>query len=470
MTNKIQIWIVILLAISTSVLQAQDDPYAYLLERADKAINADDPESALIFYNEIYDHAKAQDSAVYQRIALFRIARMHFWLGDYDTSAEIYEFLLASILDATDYQIALAGLMNSLSYDNKPFMAYHIGQIKNPEKIDQQDLILANARAALWSNKPFAAEQWLVDADLDSNIQLQNLEFFTAQESAAYVIEPYFRYEHDTDDLTIYKTGVKASHRWNAQQSSSVLAAYHQYSQYDKVAHGEMVGVSQIMHLFDKTVHLGIGLNAVDFNTGWSPWTGLIDLFYQAEDEWAFNVYADKSLVDTYLAVENEITVDAYGVDLFYLPNYRTTFTLSPYYKHFSDGNDRMGVTASSDILLWPSFGFGIRPQMRYFEDSAQIANNSYFNPSEYAEANLFLTLERWLLPTVSWYIEAGPGYQNTHPGEDGPTYLVEGGISGAINEITYVSAFVGYNNASYSSASGYSNTYGGIAVTIAFD
>jgi hypothetical protein len=282
-------------------------------------------------------------------------------------------------------------------------------------------------------------------------------------------VQPYVRYEHDTDDLTIIKTGANATHRWNAQQSSNLLAAYHQYSQDNQSANGEIVGFSQIMQLIDDTTHIGVGLNAVNFNTGWSPWTGFADLFYQSQDEWALNLYVDKSLVDTYLAVENEITVNSYGVDLFYIPNYRVQFTLSPYYKHFTDGNDRWGFTASSDVLLWPSLGVGIRPQVRYFEDSEQMDNKSYFNPSQYKEANLFVTVQRYILPTWSWYIEAGPGYQNTSPGEDGPTYLAEGGLSFAIHEISHVNAFVGYNNASYSSASGYSNSYAGMSLTIAF-
>ncbi|MGA2655367.1 MAG: hypothetical protein ABSF18_05265 [Gammaproteobacteria bacterium] len=444
--------------------------YIDLLSHASEAIDANDPITALDIYHDLHLSAKTNQSETYQRIALFRIARIQMWLGDYDAASEIYKSLLASDLDATDYQIALAGLVDSLSYNDKSFTADEVADNNNPEQVDNPDLIIANARAALWSNQPYKAKSWLEDYEGESSLAFQNLDFFTNQAAANYFIEPYFRFEHDTDDLTIYKTGMSAGHRWNKTQTSNLLAAYQQYNQNADSAHGEILGVSQIMHLIEQTLHLGVGINAIHFDTDWSPWTGFVDLFYQAQDEWAVNLYADKSLVDTYYAVANEITVNSYGVDLFYMPNYRTQFSLSPYYKNFTDGNARYGITASSDILLWPSFGLGVRPQVRYFEDSKQLDTNNYFNPSEYIEGNLFLTLQQWILPTWSWYVEAGPGYQNTHPGEDGMTYLAEGGVSGAITDITYLNAFVGYTNASYSSASGYSNSYAGIAFTIAFD
>ena len=87
-----------------------------LIASGDASAFRDDPLGALYFYRVAYVNAHDKNDILFQRIALFKLAKMQLWLGLYKDASNSYKLLLVLKLEPLEYELALAGLIKSLNY------------------------------------------------------------------------------------------------------------------------------------------------------------------------------------------------------------------------------------------------------------------------------------------------------------------------------------------------------------------
>ena len=91
-------------------------------------------------------------------IALFGIARMQFWLGNYYRALSSYQRILNGPTNGYNAELATAGLVKSLAYADRPIKGYR--SIPDTLEFTTPNMVVAAAQATLWADQ----------ADLTKNI------------------------------------------------------------------------------------------------------------------------------------------------------------------------------------------------------------------------------------------------------------------------------------------------------------
>lgn len=114
---------------------------------AESMASHDNPKLALIYYQKALELSKNPRE---KTNALYGIAKMQFWLGRYVRAARTYRLLLTYKLNPRQYELALAGLVKSLAYYDRPRQAYR--SIPHNFTMTTPDLTIAAAQASSWAN------------------------------------------------------------------------------------------------------------------------------------------------------------------------------------------------------------------------------------------------------------------------------------------------------------------------------
>lgn len=439
-----------------------------LVAIAQTSASRDQPQKALDFYQQAL--ATAGDSKTKQRVALFGIARMQVWLGNYRDAERIYRLLLVEKLGRDDYEIALAGLAKSLLYQDKVLAAYHV--IPKDFNYTNPEMLLSATQATLWVGYPIATKRLLLSHQnlmnevpplsyLGRNFLATKRDVFFA--AANHIIAPTFYMENDSDDLTIKKYNLGYSHPFTENSRTALVVGKAEYSQkiFDKIDATSIFA----NHTWRQNENLNylLGVGSVNYE-GQNPvlWAGEIN--YVPNDKFSFQVNNQQELVETVIALRRKNYANKTAVRLTYRPINSLFFSGALFSLHYSDKNNRNGFFASADYFLSNEYGVWTEFRVRGYTDS-KTDTIGYFNPDSFYEASVLLKIDRRWFNNWRYYLHGGLGNQMVQPGGSSMTQYLSAGIRGTVTDNLWLNIFGGYTNSGFNNPSGYVRRYVGASL-----
>lgn len=444
-------------------LIAERPTFSACLGAARASAVADEPESALRYYRHALDIAG--DNAMERRLSLFGIARMLMWLERYQEAEKTYEELLSHPLSKEDHAVAAAGQVRSLAFQDKPMRAYRIASAgSEPSSSERVEL----ARSALWAGWPDKAEEMLrPEIVLEPDTRMaRELEALRSDVHAqmANPVELHGEYISDSDDLRIRKSELAARMKISAIADLGLAVQNQGFEQHDQHLAMNSLQARYSSRPAD-TFWLSFQAGPAKYGE-WRTalWSG--SMVYHPNDETRYELFISREAVETFLALNDHITLDTAVMTAAYTPVSKILLSASLYRQSFSDDNDRLGGTVKFAVPVSRRVGLDVQLRARYFEDS-RTDTIGYFNPVRFHEENLLLAFDKRLGSDWRFSALAGPGIQNTSPGDGSTnTLLAEASLRGRIVNGLSLSLDYGYSNSAVASSSGYRRNYAGITLS----
>lgn len=463
-------------------LIAQKPSYDTYVLAGQASAMCDQPKQSLEYYKEALNRAK--QNKLKQRIALFGMGKMQMWLDDYKGTEQTYRRLLTMKMNKTDHELALAGLVKALAYQDKPMQAYSLV----PQNIHYRtpEMVVAASQAAFWSGWADKSKN-ILDANtkLINSIEpgwylrndLKEIEYEIAAANAENTVTPAFDFEHDNDGLTILHYNTAYSRRFTPDFTAGFIAHHstiRQSSKDDSEAGGTIEANGLFLQSFwqqnDYLSYL-VNFGSIDYES-WHPALWSANVFYTPNDTFSFSLLNQQEAIETIDAINNHIYSNTSAIGVNYNPFYRLRFATSLSYESFSDSNNREGYYATANYLIFDSLGLGAGLRVRGFWDS-KTDTVGYFNPKNLHEQDLILTLSRRLVTNWRYYIDLGViGHQTINPGDTSYPQFAEAGIRGFITKFLLLNAYLGISNSDFDSISGsggYRRTYGAASLSVFF-
>lgn len=445
------------------VLIAERPSFSACLGAARASALADRPQDALGYYCQSLEIA---DNATERRVSLFGIARMLMWLERYAEAESIYRELLSQPLSNEDHAVAAAGLVRSLSFQDKPMRAYgSVPQGAGLEFSPAERMELA--RSALWAGWPDKAAEMLqqeIPVEPDTRMA-RELEILRSDVHAeiANPVNLHGEFISDSDDMRIRKSELAAGKRFSNAGMFNLLMQHQGFEQHDQQLTMNSLQArysSRVEDAFWFFVQAGPA-KYDDWRT--ALWSG--NAVYQPNDEIRYEAFIGREAVETFDALNRHITLDTAGLTAAYTPVGRFLLAGALYRQSFSDDNNRLGGTGRIVTPISERMGLDVQLRARYFEDSRTDATG-YFNPERFHEEQLLLALNRRLDSNWRLYALAGPGIQNTSPGDGSKTTLLaEVSLRGKVVRSVSINLDYGYSNSAFASSSGYRRQFSGMTL-----
>lgn len=445
----------------------------YMLAAQSMAME-NNPEKALGFYkNALYISTNSIDKIA----ALYGVAKIQFWLGHYVAAGKTYQLLLECNLNKQEYELALAGYVKSLSYYNRPRLAYK--KIPTSLQFTIPELVIAASQASLWSGWPDITKNYLTvyqpiikNVNLNSGLgrDLQDLSWQTKLVTSPHVLTPAFFYSLDSEHFEKKQSSLDYSHYWNRYAQTTVGLEYIDYTQTapnrlnaEGVRLGQTIQATRALTLAGQIEPLAFKHRAFSSTPNWNPllWKGGVS--YTPNDYVSTQVGALKEIIETFPAFNHEITDNQYAVSLTLNPfpyvSVNGAFTTNK----FSDENAKNGYYLSSAVQILPNIGLSAVGSYR--EYGVKFKSPYYFSPYNYKTGSFLLKLGRKLGPTWHYYLDGGLGRQfivaqKNDARAASPTYQWGLGFTGPLTpclilnayfaDLRQVSAFLGSPNYHY--------------------
>jgi hypothetical protein len=135
----------------------------------------------------------------------------------------------------------------------------------------------------------------------------------------------------------------------------------------------------------------------------------------------------DKSLLDTFAAFDNDISVTTLSSTADFLLTNKITLIAGADSRSFSDGNERLGLIAKG-ILMLPIEGLSLQVWHRQFRDT-KLDPGGYFNPVTINFQRYLLSYRKGLIKHIRLSIKAGPGTQQVNDDQRTNTVYLEAGL-----------------------------------------
>jgi tetratricopeptide (TPR) repeat protein len=455
-------------ALATDV--AATASFRQLLAFAQASASANQPATALSYYVLALHAARTDETQ--QRVALFGIGHMLLWLGRYGESERVYRQLLASNLSSEDRQTALAGLVESLSYDGRPMVAYAVGS--SEKSALNQELVIATAEAATDANWPDKARELLnLDAaslgELDSNSRLA-AQLRSVRRAIGNDLGPLATLDYtessDSDGLRIDTADAQI-----LMPAGTVTAAYLLYdrsflAQNTWSAQGDRATLGASSRLGDHTwVRASFGSQSYP---GWQTGTYDASASLRPNDRYGFEAFGSRDIVETQTALAQHLTGSLAGFDGDSTLGQRTTGFGEVYRENFSDGNRRIGLSGKVGLGIDDSIGLSGAVRWRSFSDNL-FGSNAYFDPWHYGALDALITETRRLGEAWRFSVTGGLGRQGVDPGDISTTESYEASMNGYSRGCVSGQAVFGYSNSALASSSGYQRHYTALSVNCTF-
>ncbi|RUR08131.1 lipopolysaccharide assembly protein LapB [Legionella sp. km772] len=440
-------------------------------------------QQALEYYQSAFQHS-ANDKQ--QKTALLGIARMQFWLAQYVRAKDTFTRLLHYNLSAQEYQKALAGLVKSYAYYDRPQKAYQ--QIPSTLVFKAPELIIAAAQASSWAGWSDISKTILHDyqpvlegSDLSSGLtkDWQDLIWQTDLDTWPNIISPTFFASRDTETFHKKQVTLDYRHYWSYAAQTSFGPEFIDYSQYNFYALNatgfylsQSIQPNRHLSLIGKIEPMAYKDQTVLQHPSWNPVLWMAKGTVNPNDYIKLNLLAQKEIIETFPAFYNRISDNQYA----------GTLTLSPlaYLKldgslsrlNISDDNIRQGYFLATTLVANPDLGLSTTFIYRGF--SNEFKSPDYFSPHQYKEKKILLRLGRRLGATWHYYLDGGLGRQYITPlvnseTNSSPTYQWGMGINGPLTKHLFVTFY--YINTHQASAFidsvGYAYQCGGLSFNL---
>ncbi|WP_160264725.1 tetratricopeptide repeat protein [Legionella norrlandica] len=441
------------------------------------------PDRALYFYKQAFSVAS---NASEQVKALFGIAKMQFWLAWYVRAQKSYRLLLQYKLSPTDYELALAGLVKSLAYYDRPRLAYQM--IPNGFNFTTPQAVIAASQATLWANwadvtKDILEKYYPITSKINLNSglgkDLLDLRWQTNLATWPNVVMPSVFVSEDSETFNKRRTTLEYTHYWSQQAQTFLGPDYIRYKQHESFkldAKGFYIG--QILRPTRHLIFKG-RMEPIEYinmtpsqRNHWNPFLWGLDGTYTPNDYVSVQLLTQKEVIETFPAFNHQITDNLYSASLNLNPLPYVKFNGAYSKLNMSDTNSRDGYFLSSSILIIPDLGVTVVGALREFSNKFRSPN--YFSPHEYMEKKILLKLGRRLGATWHYYLDGGVGRQYITPDPDStttssPTYQWGLGINGPITKCLFFTAYYAniHQASAFINSPDYSYQYGEISLNL---
>lgn len=463
-------------------LDSEPNTNLYLIA-ADSMSSTDNPQKALYYYQQALQSSK---HVIDKKYALFGIAKMQFWLGQYVRAGKTYRLLLTYHLNAKEHQLALAGLVKSLAYYDRPRSAYHL--IPNDLMFTTPELVIAASQASSWSNWSDITKSTLIKYQpitktipLQSSLgkDLQDLTWQTKLATGPNVITPSVFYSHDSENFNKTRSILNYTHYWSQLTQTNAGLDYIVYTQNTPNrldARGFYIGQTIrptrdviIQGQIEPTEYKNLTPTA---RSNWDPLLWSANASYTPTDYISLRVLALREVIETFAAFDDRLSDNQFSAAATINPLPYVQFNGSYSRLNISDSNNRNSYFLSSTVFVLPNYGLTATGSLREYTDA--FSSPDYFSPYNYKAANLILRLGRKLGAAWHYYADGGIGRQFiiSNPGDPtaaSPTYQFGLGITGPINSWLVLNAYYAdvHQASAFLDSPEYHYQYGGISLNI---
>ncbi len=411
---------------------------------------------------------------------------MQFWLAQYVRSGQTYRLLLTYNLNAKEYELALAGLVKSLAYYDRPRSAYHM--IPNDLAFTTPELVIAASQASSWANWSDITKSILIKyqpitkkVNLKSSIgkDWQDLQWQTKLATSPSIITPSIFYSHDSEGFNKTRSTLDYTHYWSQLSQTSVGLDYSVFTQNkpNKLkAHGLYIGQTVrptrdliLQGQVEPTEYKNLTPLA---HVNWNPVLWNTNVSYTPTDYISLRVLALHEIIETFAAFDDQITDNQYATSLTISPLPYVKFNGSYSRLNMSDSNNRNAYFLSSTVLLSPNYGLSATGSLREYTD--RFTSPDYFSPHNYKAGTILLKLGRKLGATWHYYLDGGVGRQFivSRPNAltaASPTYQWGLGVVGPITSWLVLNAYYAdvHQTSAFLGSKEYHYQYGGVSLNV---
>jgi len=461
-------------------LKNTKDFRVYMIAAGSMAIT-DKPKNALDYYEKAFEVASLDEE---KTSALYNIARMHFWLAHYVRAEKTFSLLLNYNLTPNEKELAIAGIVKSRAYYDRPRKAYKT--IPKDLIFTTPELTIAAAQSAAWANwadisKSILTKYQPITDKINPNSalssDLKDLQWQTKLATSKGVITPSLFASHDSENFNKTRVMLDYSRFWSQLAQTSAGIDYIDYSQYSpNRLHAKGFYIGQTIRPTRAIILRGQiepteykNLSYLDHSL-WSPFLWNANVDYTPNDYMSLRFGAVKEVIETFGAFDNKITDNQYAGSLSLDPTPYLNLNGSYSYLKMSDTNDRNTYNLSATVNVLPSYGLSATGMVRGFTD--KFTSPYYFSPHSYWADTIMFKLGRKLGPTWHYYLDGGVGRQYIvtlpdSPTASSPTYQWGLGITGPINSWLVLNAYYAdiHQASAFLDSNNYHYQYGGVSL-----
>ena len=447
--------------------------FEILILAAQAYAQANQPRLALAYYKSAFYVAKKPYEFT---IALFGIAKMQFWRGNYYTAMQSYQRILCGPTTLYDFEIAKAGFIKSLAYAGRPISAYR--SIPETLLFTTPDMVVAAAQATLWADQADLTKNILtnylpivksIDPKSTLGRDLQDIQWQTALNTNPNVISPGEYYFEDSDHFSVLRSTLDYTHYWSQQYQSSIGFEQGRYKQLSSTLNAEGIYLRQKWRPTRELAFNG-KIEPTNYQL-WDPILWLFNSNYRPNDHIGAQLLAQREVIETFPAFAHHITDYQYNANLFFSPLPYLSVNGSLSRLDISDGNVRKGYFISATTVLSTELGLNLILQRRGYTD--KFVSPYYFSPNQYNANMAILRIGRKTNSVWHYYVDGGLGNQNIkitgNPLTTSPTKQLGFGLNGPISQHLILNAYytVSRQAAAFLDSRDYKYQYGSISLNI---
>ena len=408
--------------------------------------------------------------------ALFGIAKMQFWLGNYYHALYSYQRILNGPTNAYGFELATAGLIKSLAYADRSILGYR----SIPDKLvfTTPDMVVAAAQATLWADQAdltkniFTKYQSMIKTiNPNSNLgrDLQDVQWQMALNTNPNVLSPGSFYSEDSEHFSILRSTVDYSHYWSQTYQSSIGVEQNRYKQQSSTLNAEGVYLRQKWRPTREWTLNG-KIEPTTYQL-WSPLLWSTNSNYRPNDHLGAQVVAQREVIETFTAFDHHITDYQYAANLLLspLPYFKLSGALSRL--DISDGNVRNGYFIAATTVISTAIGLNLTLQQRGYTD--KFVSPYYFSPNQYSANTAILRIGSKTNAVWHYYVDGGIGNQNIgmtgNPTATSPTKQLGFGFNGPISSHVVLNAYyaISQQASAFIDSPDYKYQYGAVSLNI---
>jgi len=382
-------------------------------------------------------------------VALFGIAKMQFWLGNYYHALYSYQRILNGPTNAYDFELAKAGVIKSLAYVDRPIQGYR--SIPKKLTFTTPNMVIAAAQATLWADQADLTKNILTKYEPitktiipNSNLgrDLQDLQWQMELNTNPNVLSPGEFYSEDSEHFSVLHSTLDYSHYWSQKHQSFIGLEQNKYKQQSSTLNAEGVYLRQKWRPTRQLTFNG-KIEPTTYQL-WSPLLWSANSNYRPNDHLGTQVLAQREVIETFPAFAHHITDYQYAANLLLspLPYFKVNGSLSRL--DVSDGNVRNGYFISATAVISTAIGLNLTLQQRGYTD--KFVSPYYFSPNQYSANTAILRIGRKANSVWHYYVDGGLGNQNIsvtgNPTATSPTRQIGFGFNGPISKHVILNAY----------------------------
>lgn len=445
----------------------RDFIYYYLTAKAYALIEK--PKSARKNYQRALQQAKAEEDI---KATLLGLGKMEIWLEYYSDAEKTYRRLLKMPLNSKDHELALSGLVRSLSLQDRPREALNC--IPPDFPFTTPIMLVSAMQAANWANLFYVSRilsdqnHSILKDDRYSYLSrtIKEETWLTHLQTAKNSITTDNYFETDSDKLSVKKYRLAYGHHFTPALSAKLNLQSARYARNDLLLRAKSFLLGPNWYI-NRYLHFIARVGAADFNNGWSPTLWSAGLTITPDDFIQFTLANSQDYIEAFPALLSRIQFNTTDLSIAVHPYKRLFLSGSAFHQNFSDKNNRNGFFTRGMWVLSTTLGALVEVRYRYYTNTQPFSPN-YFSPDKYRSIMFMLRIRRRLFNTWHYYLEGGLGRQTVSVADNSRLNSYELGLRGLVADHLFLRLYYGSSNTIINtSPTGFTRHYAGFALTL---